>query len=258
MLVSGVAASSDAGRPKRQADTLMPAGERTARRRLTWPGGRGAPVVIALVAATLTLAALGLSGMQALAQARDVAYVESVAGRALAASEGTTAELDALDPLNDGTRLDLETNAVLKLCHYRTHTLFTLKGPLRASISVSGVTTESGAAIAASRETCAAPVLSTFQGGLALRGLWDAASVGLRPRIRIINRGSQTIRKAALWDAKQQTAIATFDRTTMAQPQLIDGQNYSLVVDFADGSEWKAIYRASAATPTSTVIVVLR
>lgn len=198
-------------------------------------------------------------GGRAFAQesALDVAYVEAIAGHAVASSHGTTAELDILDPLNDGMHLDLERDAVLRLCHYRTHRLLTLKGPLRASISTAGVIAEDGSTVAGSGEVCAAPVISTFQGGVALRGLAAATPVALRPRIRIINRGAQPIKKAILWDLRQRTAVATFGRT-MAQPQLTDGQTYSLVVAFTDGTEWKATFRASTATETSTVIVVLR
>jgi hypothetical protein len=217
----------------------------------------------AQVAMTCALIGTGLmtagSGGRALAQghAVDVAYVEAVAGRAIASSQGTTAELDILDPVNDGTLLDLETNAVLRLCHYRTHHLLTLKGPLRASISAAGVIAENGTAVAGSGETCAAPVISTFQGGFALRGVAGATPVALRPRIRIINRGAQSIQQAALWDLSRQTAVATFSGT-LAQPQLTDGQSYSLVVDLANGTQWKAMFRANAVTETNTVIVVVR
>jgi len=218
-----------------------------------------ASVVVACAFMWGAIVARGLGG-RAFAQdsAPDVvAYVEAIAGHAIASSHGTTAELDILDPLNDGMHLNLERNAVLRLCHYRTHHLLTLKGPLRASVSAAGVIAEDGTRVAGSGEVCAAPVISTFQGGVALRGLAAATPVALRPRIRIINRGAQSIKKAILWDLKQRTAVATFGRT-MAQPQLTDGQTYSLVVDFTDGSEWKATFRASAATETSTVIVVLR
>jgi hypothetical protein len=236
---------------------------------------RQGPLVSGIVAAettrrrdaqvALTCAVMGIALMLAYSAGRvraqgpavDVAYVEAVSGRAVASSQGTTAGLDVLDPLDDGTRLDLETNAVLRLCHYRTHHLFTLKGPLRASISAAGVVAEDGTAVGAAGEACAAPVVSTFQGGFALRGLMSATLVALRPRIRIINRGAEPIQQAALWDLGLQTEVAMFGRT-MAQPQLTDGQRYSLVVDFTNGSQWKATFQASSATETSTVIVVLR
>jgi hypothetical protein len=84
-----------------------------------------------------------------------------------------------------------------------------------------------------------------------------ATPVTLRPRIRIINRGTQPIQKAALWDLRLQTEIATFSRS-VAQPHLTDGQNYSLVVDLTNGTRWTAMFRASATTETSAVIVVVR
>jgi hypothetical protein len=213
----------------------------------------------------LACAAMGIALMLACSAGRvcaqepgvDVAYVEAVSGRAVASSKGTTAGLDVLDPLDDGTRLDLETNAVLRLCHYRTHHLFTLKGPLRASISAVGVVVEDGTAVGAAAEACAAPVVSTFQGGFALRGLMSATIVALRPRVRIINRGAEPIQQAVLWDLGLHTEVAIFSRA-MAQPQLTDGQRYSLVVDFTNGSRWKATFRASSTTETSAVIVVFR
>ena len=220
------------------------------------PACARARILIVLVAGALMLAGSGGPGL-AQGPAVDVAYVEGVAGRATASSRGTTAELDVLDPLNDGTRLDLESNAVLRLCHYRSHHLLILKGPLRASVSAAGVMTENGTSLAGSGETCATPVISTFQGGLALRGLAAATPVALRPRIRIINRGPQPIQKAALWDLRLQTEVATFSRT-VGQPQLTDGKNYSLVVDLTNGTRWTAMFRASATAETSAVIVVVR
>jgi hypothetical protein len=222
------------------------------------PRGHGYPVatICVLIGFALMLAGSGGHGL-AQAPAIDVAYVEAVAGRATASSQGTSAELDILDPLNDGTRLDLQKNAVLRLCHYRTHHLLILKGPLRASVSAAGVIAENGTAIAGSGETCATPVISTFQGGLALRGLAPATPVALQPRIRIINRGTRSIKKLALRDIGLQSEIATFSHS-MAQPQLTNGETYLLVVDFADGTQWTAMFRASATTETNAVIVVVR
>jgi hypothetical protein len=216
---------------------------------------RWVAIACTLMGAVLMLACPSGRG-RAQGSATDVAYVEAVSGRAVASWQETTAELEILDPLNDGTRLDLETNAVLRLCHYQTHLLFTLKGPLRASISAAGVFAEDGTVVGAAAETCATPVISTFQAGFALRGLTNATLVALRPRIRIINRGAQSIQQAALWDLRRQTAVAKFSRAMVA-PQLSDGQRYSLVVDFTNGAQLKAAFRASSATEASTVIVVL-
>jgi hypothetical protein len=65
------------------------------------PHGRRPGRAIVLIGVALTLAGSGGPGL-AQAPAVDVAYVEGVAGRATASSQGTTAELDVLDPLNDG------------------------------------------------------------------------------------------------------------------------------------------------------------
>jgi hypothetical protein len=240
-----------------QRPRLQPARPKVLRAEAPPPRGRcSIATACALMGVALTLASSGGNGL-AQGPATGVAYVEAVAGRATASSQETTTELDILDPLNDGARLDLQKNAVLRLCHYRTHHLLTLKGPLRAWVSATGVTGENGTRIAGSGETCATPVISTFQGGISLRGLDVATPVALRPRIRIINRGTQSIQKTALWDLGLHSEIATFSRT-LAQPQLTDGKSYSLVVDFADGTQWTAMFRASAITETSAVIVVFR
>ena len=109
-------------------------------------------------AALLLIAALGLaaSSSQAAAQASRnyVAYVESVSGRALASSDGAQGELDVLDPIHDGTQLSLAPDAQLRICHYRTHNILTLKGPLQATISAEGITAATGNAVAASKERC--------------------------------------------------------------------------------------------------------
>ena len=212
-------------------------------------------------AALLLIAALGLaaSSSQAAAQASRnyVAYVESVSGRALASSDGAQGELDVLDPIHDGTQLSLAPDAQLRICHYRTHNILTLKGPLQATISADGVTAGTGNAVAASKERCAAPVMSTVQGGFALRGVGRATNVALQPKIRIVNRTTQKIRKATLWDGTQGAIVAAFDGN-VAQPQLAEGQTYALVIEFADRSEWKMMLRATAAAEASAVIVSVR
>jgi hypothetical protein len=74
--------------------------------------------------------------------AADVAYVMEVSGRAVASLQGRPSLLDTLDIIRDRTRLDLQANSELRLCHYQTHQLLTLKGPLRASVSSDGVMVE--------------------------------------------------------------------------------------------------------------------
>jgi tetratricopeptide (TPR) repeat protein len=130
----------------------------------------------ALLASTLGLGVgfglgVGISRSAAQGIAMDVAYVEAVSGRVVASSQGKPTLLDVLDTIGDWTQLDLQANSELRICHYRTHKLLTLSGPLRALVSVSGVTAENGTAIDGQTETCAAPVVSTFQGGLVARAL---------------------------------------------------------------------------------------
>jgi hypothetical protein len=187
----------------------------------------------------------------------DVAYVESVSGRVTASAQGSPTLLDVLDIIGDQTRLDLPANSELRLCHYKARKLLTLKGPLRASITASGVTPEGGKAIAASAESCAAPVMSTFQGGVVSRNIGlTMTSVSLRPTIKVINQGTQTINRITLWDGLQQRTVATFERDA-ARPVLEDGKSYLLVAERSDGRELKLILQASADVRIGPLMVVV-
>lgn len=215
-----------------------------------------------LIAAALLFSATGLGTGPAHSAAQeiaaDVGYVEDVSGRVVAFSQGKPTLLDALDVVSDRTRLDLQANSELRICHYPTHKLLTLKGPLRASVSRDGVTAENSKTVVASAETCAAPVVSTFQGGIVSRGTGaKTTNVSLQPNIKVVNRGAQAIRRIALWDGDAQKLLITFDRDA-ARPVLDEGQSYLLVVERNDGSEFKMMLKASAVTQAEPLIVVLR
>src|SRR5262245_14097430 len=88
---------------------------------------------VELIAAALLLGlGVGLSAGPAYrAEAvTDVAYVEDVNGRVVASVQGKPTLLEALDVIGDRTRLDLQPDSELRICHYRTQRLVTLKGPL--------------------------------------------------------------------------------------------------------------------------------
>src|ERR1700704_4056393 len=213
-----------------------------------------------LAAVLLPAIALGLGSGPAFAAAEDaatdVAYVAEVSGRVVASSHGKPALLDALDIISDRTRLDLQANSELRICHYRSQQLLSLKGPLKASISRDGVTVEGSNAAAASAGPCAAPVVSTFQGGIVSRGL-KAMAVSLQPNIKVVNRGADPIRKITLWDGENQRILMTFDRNG-ARPTLEEGQTYLLVVERSDGRELKMMLQGSAVTRTDPLIVMVR
>jgi hypothetical protein len=204
--------------------------------------------------------ALGLGSSPASAAAEDaandVAYVAEVSGRVVASSQGKPTLLDALDIISDRTRLDLQANSELRICHYRSQQLLSLKGPLKASISRDGVTIEGSKAVAASAGPCAAPIVSSFQGGIVSRGL-KATTVPLQPDIKVVNRGAHPIRKITLWDGENQRILMTFDRNG-ARPTLDEGQTYLLVVERSDGKELKMMLQGSAATRTDPFIVMVR
>lgn len=214
-----------------------------------------AAVVLSLVLGAASI----VSGSHAQDAAPDVAYVEAVTGNVVAAAQGKPVLLDALDVISDRTRLDLTANSDLRLCHYQLRKLVALKGPLRASVSAAGVAMENGKAVAPTAESCAVPVVSTLQGGFVSRNISSpsATSVPLRPSIKIVNKGTKTIGKVALWDSMRQTLLATFERNA-ARPVLEDGKSYLLVVEQGDGSELKMNLQAVAGTSTGPLIVVVR
>jgi hypothetical protein len=188
----------------------------------------------------------------------EVAYVESVSGRALALVQGKPTLLDSLDLIDERTRLDLLAGSELRLCHYRTQRIFTLSGPLRASVTDAGVTGENGKGIGASAETCVRPTMSNFQGGIIARttGI-PTTKVALQPAIKIVDRSQNGIRNIALWDSAQRTIVATFERNA-ARPTLEEGRSYLLVVGRNDGSELKMILQATRSKDARPLILTVR
>lgn len=135
-------------------------------------GNRASRAVKLITASWLSAAAVAaVAGPSYAAQeaATEVAFVEDVSGRVVAFLEGRPTLLEALDIIKDRTQLDVLSTSELRICHYQTRQLLTLKGPLRASISRDIVTVDNGKAILASAGACAAPVVSNFQGGLLSR-----------------------------------------------------------------------------------------
>jgi hypothetical protein len=193
----------------------------------------------------------------AAAQDLEVAFVESVTGRVVALVQGKPALLDALDTINEGTRVDLLAKSELRICHYQKQKIVNVAGPQKISVSQTGVTGDNGKEIAPSSESCVKPTMSTFQGGFIARTAATAppTRVALRPAIKIVNRTSNGIRSISLLDA-QEKVVATFVHNA-AHPVLDEGQSYHLVVQRSDGSELKMDLVASA-TATSPLILVIR
>ena len=217
--------------------------------------------VVRSVAAMLLFAAVDGMAAPAFAQqaTADVAYVEDVSGRVVAFAQGKPILLNALDTISDRTRLDLQANSELRICHYPTRQFLTLKGPLTASISRDGVTADNNKTAVAATGPCVAPVVSTVQGGLISRGAGTAVkalSVPLQPNIRVVNRGAQPIRQAVLWDGDARNILMRLERDA-ARPTLEDGQFYVLTVERNDGSELKMMLQANAETRGDPVIVVV-
>jgi hypothetical protein len=129
-------------------------------------------------------AALGSSPAYTAQEATDVAFVENVSGRVVAISQGKPTLLQTFDTINDRTQLDILANSELLICHYQTHQVLTLKGPLRATISRDGVTVENRNVVLASTGSCSAAVASTFQGGVLSRGVPDQSPVNDAPGVR--------------------------------------------------------------------------
>ena len=134
---------------------------------------RGAGTILAaIVVSTFALGgATGISQSAAQEAAIEVAYIEAVNGRVVGLSRGKPVLLEALDTLSERTRLDLQIDSEVRICHLRTHRLLTLRGPARALISADGIAAENGQTVEASTTTCAGPVVSRHQGGLVSRGV---------------------------------------------------------------------------------------
>ena len=130
-----------------------------------------AKFISATVLSSAIAAALGVGPLDAAQDANEVAMVENVSGHVVAFVAGKPALLEALDVVSDGTRLDLQANSELRICHYQTRQFLTLTGPLRASISREGVAVVNGKTTTVAGGSCAAPVSSTFSGGIVFRGL---------------------------------------------------------------------------------------
>ena len=214
--------------------------------------------------AALALFALGSGALCGLSSAlaemavTDVAYVESLNGRAVALIQGKPTLLEALDIIDERTRVHILANSELRLCHYRNQQLLTLRGPLQVSVSASGVTAENGQEISGFGERCVKPAVSNFQGGFLARSAATAPTpVALRPSIKIVNRGAKAIRSIALWNGEQTRIVATFERGT-SRPMLDEGQSYFLIVGRSDGSQLKMKLMASAMIGTGPLILVIR
>jgi hypothetical protein len=217
-------------------------------------------VIVKVVLLALGLGCPLYAIMSAAAQSnpRDVAYVEGVRGRVFGASEGKPTLLDPLDMVSERTQLDLRANSELRICHYVTRTLLTLRGPLHAVVSASGVTAENGAMIKAPVESCATPLVSIFQGGLIARATGaPSTNVPLQANIRVTNRGTQAIRRIALWDIQRQIPVINFNGNA-ARPTLHDGESYRLTVELGDGREFELILWADAAIAPVPLIVIVR
>jgi hypothetical protein len=124
--------------------------------------------------AAVVFSAIGLGGVfgfsPSAAQEADIGYVAAVSGRVVALVRGTPSLLDTADVISDRTRLDVLANSELQVCHYSLQRFLTMSGPARVTLSASGAAVESGKAAVVSKETCAVPQASHFQGGLVTRG----------------------------------------------------------------------------------------
>jgi hypothetical protein len=123
------------------------------------------------ISATVLLSAIGLPLGIGQASGAEVALVESVSGRVIAFAAGKPTLLDVLDVVSEKTQLDLQANSELRICHYKMRQFLTLRGPMRASISLDGVAVENRKTVLAATGSCAAPTPSTYSGGIVIRGV---------------------------------------------------------------------------------------
>lgn len=119
----------------------------------------------------VTLFGACLSPVAAQEARTDVAFVEAVSGRVVAFARGAPALVNTLDVISDRTRLDVQANSEVRLCHYQTRRFVTVRGPARVTASADSLIVEVGKAAEISQETCSVPKLSSFQGGFVARGV---------------------------------------------------------------------------------------
>jgi hypothetical protein len=216
-------------------------------------GELGGPIRQALFVAALALQSVCGA---IVARAGDMAYVESLTGEAAQTAGGHETDLDLLDVLGEGAGLKV-TNGELRLCHYGLHQFLMVQGPFEGQVTRTGLAAQKGEPAVASGQKCSEPVVSTVQGGIALRSLGQMHRVSLHPAIKLSNMGKLEIRSAGLTDSTKHQEVATFD-TAIVRPQLEDGHTYQLVVEFADGSQRTLALRASASSNDAVVIVSIR
>jgi hypothetical protein len=126
---------------------------------------------VVLLSAVALSAVFGASPSAAQEAAPDVAYVISLSGRVVASVRGTPSLLDSAAVIGDRARLDLMANSELQVCHYGLQRFVTMTGPARITVSAASVMVESGKAAVVSKESCATPQVSNFQGGVVTRGV---------------------------------------------------------------------------------------
>jgi hypothetical protein len=134
---------------------------------------RASVVKAGVVLSAVFGAFFGVSPSMAQQAASDVAYVEAVSGRVVAAARGTLILVGALDVISDRTRFDLLPNSELRLCHYQTRRFVTVTGPARVMVSAERLAVEAGKEAEVSQEACGFALASKFQGGFLARGVSD-------------------------------------------------------------------------------------
>src|SRR3954451_2109173 len=119
----------------------------------------------------------------------DVAFVETVTGRAVALVTGRPTLVGPLEVITNRTRVDVLANSELRLCHYQTARFLTVKGPARIIVSVDEINVEAGKVVVTS-ETCGLVEASAHEGGLVAGGYREERESPLRPACEPAERRS--------------------------------------------------------------------
>ncbi|MFL6799374.1 MAG: hypothetical protein ACJ8F3_18410 [Xanthobacteraceae bacterium] len=209
----------------------------------------------ALVFSALLLAAAS-SRSEAQQPSSDVAYVEDVQGRVFTISKGRFTQLEALDIVDERAELVLEDRSQLRLCHYRQGKLIRLNGPGRAEILRTGVVTPG--TWTTDPEACAAPIVSSYQGGIVTRsfGPGETTQVSERPTIKIVNK-REPLRNIVLMDGADRARALNLDQKVLT-PILEHGKSYHLVLQQSGGGLIDVALQASRQANTGPLIVVIR
>jgi hypothetical protein len=214
-----------------------------------------------MLLAGAALAAPGMAvPLATAAGAAEVAYVDEVSGApAIMAGDGS-APVVALDILSPDQALVLPPGSRVRLCHYGVKSIYDLAGPMKVTVTASGVLSAEGEILVPGPQVCSEPAVSILQGGVVFRGTKGdgAPRITPSPRIRIVAPAAAGLRTVRIEDNLSGGTVAEF-RSGLARPRLQAGRIYRVVAELASG-EKRTVFLRAAEGPDArdTLLLILR